>query len=204
MQRPSRRILEPKTDRPVILETTPPGQALTTLEGLTGLSDFDEVLVTSCDHAVALSNPTWQRFQSDAKSHRIDAAIFTIQEYPGADRKPKSYAYVETLASNEPFQTVLSVSVKQPISDPPSKSHLLVGTFWFSSVQLLREAILELKKRGSTVNGELYLDSVFSVLLEWKKRVVVIPLDGYLCWGDPDAYRETEYWRETFAASSEK
>jgi hypothetical protein len=52
------------------------------------------------------------------------------------------------------------------------------------------------------VNGELYLDSVFECLIESGQTVRMIPLDGYICWGDPDSLAEALYWEEFFTTRS--
>ncbi len=192
-------LLDPKIDRPVLLQSTPPGQALTTLAGLADLDPGEEVLISSCDHGVVLPNERWSEFREFASTHPVDAAIFTVKGYPGADRKPTSYAYVGTEGGPSLFETVSTVSVKTPINTPPSLSHLLVGTFWFRSVEILKKGIQELEQGSHRVNGELYLDSVFSILKAQGFRTVVVPLEGYLCWGDPDSLKETEYWRTVFA-----
>jgi len=179
----------------VVLEETPPGQALSTEAGVGRLDPEKEVIVTSCDHGIVLDPSLWNAFRA---APDCDAAIFTMRGFPGATRRPQAYAYVREAAGGARFPAVEGVSVKKPISDQPSRDPVLVGTFWFRSAELLQKGITELKKRDVRVNGELYLDSVFDVLAEMGHRVRAIPLDGYLCWGDPDSLKETLYWKEIF------
>ncbi|MBI1860393.1 MAG: NTP transferase domain-containing protein [Deltaproteobacteria bacterium] len=183
----------------VSLSTTPSGQALSTGAGLSAIDFEREVIVSSCDHGIVLDPKVWREFPRED----CDAAIFTVTGYPGALRRPEAYAYVATDGEEE-FPLVKSVSVKQPISPEPDRDPLLVGTFWFRSGRILREGIEELKRRDTRVNGELYLDSVFQVLMEKGYRVRTIPLSGYLCWGDPDSYDESQYWFETFCRPLQK
>ena len=42
------------------------------------------------------------------------------------------------------------------------------------------------------------MDSLFEVLIAQGLRVREIPLEGYLCWGDPDSLSEALYWQEIF------
>ncbi len=178
----------------VWLKETPSGQALSTEKGLVGLNKKEEVLVSSCDHGIVLDPQTWEKFKTQSD---CDAAIFTIRGYPGAKSRPQAFAYVET-TGKELFPEVKRVSVKVPLSSEPSKDALLVGTFWFKSAEILAHGIDEIKKQEKRVNGELYLDSLFEVLIAQGLRVREIPLEGYLCWGDPDSLSEALYWQEIF------
>lgn len=180
----------------VALQETPSGQALTTAEGAKALDQQKPVVVSSCDHGIVLSPELWHKFQA---APDCEAAIFTIKGFPGANAKPEAFAYVVP-QNSDTHPLVKHVSVKKPVSDQPGKDHLLVGTFWFQSAALLQEVIAELVKKDIRVNNELYLDSVFELLLQKNKKVRMIPLDGYINWGDPDSLAEALYWYEVFCA----
>jgi len=62
----------------------------------------------------------------------------------------------------------------------------------------LERGISSLKKSEIQVNGELYLDSIFEILIQEGMKVREIPLSGYLCWGDPESLAEALYWEEIF------
>lgn len=178
------------------LKTTPSGQALSTEAGIDTLDASGEVFVSACDHAIVLDPAKWSRFHARPD---CDAAIFTVQGFPGTLRRPRAFSYVVPKAGDlSAFPEVERVSVKEPATPDIRKNHLLVGTFWFSSAQLLKAGIEELKKRDIRVNSELYLDSVFDVLASMGKRVRLIPLDGYIGWGDPESLCEALYWQEIF------
>jgi hypothetical protein len=96
------------------------------------------------------------------------------------------------------FPIVRRVSLKRNPSTDPLLDHVLVGTFWFSEGRILHRGIDELKRRDLRVDGELYLDAVFDCLRDLGMRVRMIPLDGYVCWGEPDLLAEALYWQEIF------
>lgn len=181
----------------ISLSNTPPGQALTTEAGISSLALDQEVIVSACDHAIVLDPDVWRQFQA---APDCDAAIFTIRGFPGATDRPEAFAYVEA-DDSEPFPLIKGVSVKKPISKRPSDDPLLVGTFWFKSATILRTGINALKQIDRRVNGELYLDSIFELLIESGLNVRMIPLDGYIGWGDPDTLAEALYWQEVFCGS---
>ena len=180
----------------VSLAETPSGQALSTEAGIKALNLDEEVIVSACDHGIVLSDHVWNDFKLNPDS---DAAIFTIKGFIGADRSPNAYAYVVPEQLETAFPLVKRVSVKQPVSSQPSADHVLVGTFWFKSGAILASGIEKLKTLDHRVNGELYLDSIFELLINSGHKVRMIPLEGYICWGDPSSLSEALYWQEVFS-----
>ena len=180
----------------VPLDATPPGQALSCEAGLPALDAQAEVLVSACDHGIVVPPAVWDRLRQD---DTCDAAIFTMTGFAGAEDAPRSYSYVDADpdAPEGTFAPVRRVGVKTPLSERPSGDPVLVGTFWFRRASIMAEGIDKLKQADIRVNQELYLDSIFQLLLEAGCRVKLVPLQGYLCWGAPDALAESIYWQET-------
>ena len=181
----------------IALASTPAGQALSVEAGMAAIHDSGDVLVSSCDHGIVIDPAKIERLTS--QSAACDAAVFTMTGYPGVERRPTAYAYVVSdRADSDPSPRVQRVSVKAPVSATPSRDWLLVGTFWFRSKDILGKGLAELKRRNQVVNGELYLDAIVEVLASMGYIVRMVPLDGYLGWGDPDSLAEALYWREVF------
>jgi hypothetical protein len=182
----------------VILDSTPDGQALSTEAGIKKLKTSGsgaDIIVSSCDHAIVLDPLRFNRFKGKPE---CDAAIFTVRGFPGGTRTPASFAWVVPQVSEDEFPVVKKVSVKKAVSEYPQKDHLLVGTFWFQNTQVMQLGIDLLKECNTRVNGELYLDSIFEILIEKGHVVRLIELDGYIGWGDPDSLAESLYWQEIF------
>lgn len=187
------RFITDKSIHTVFLEKTPPGQALSTKEGISKLKPNQSVLISSCDHAIVLNSKKWREF---VEFPDCDGAIFTVTGFPGTMTSPLSYSYVE-IKNNDACPLVKSVSVKKPISpERPETDALLVGTFWFRSAEKLNQRIDELIEKKILTNNELYLDSIFNLMIEKGDKVRAIPLDGYINWGDPDSLAEALYWQE--------
>lgn len=180
------------------LAATPAGQALSTAEGLDHLDSDLPVFVSSCDHSLVLGADRWQKF---SQAPDCDAAILTVQGFPGASDRPEAFAYVVPRDKSE-FPAIERVSVKKALSATPHLDDLLVGSFWFRSAEVLRNAIDELKQKNIRVNGELYLDSIFELMIKRGLKVRMIPLNGYINWGDPDSLAEALYWYEKFVGRS--
>ena len=143
-------------------------------------------------------NPVLHHRNSFHSHPECDAAILTVRGLPAAVRKPGSYTYVVGSRETGHFPLVDRVSVKVPVSDNPRFDDVLVGTFWFSTAQWLTDGIVELVRRDLRVHGELYLDSIFECLMDLGATIRIVPLDGYVNWGDPDSLAEALYWKEMF------
>lgn len=177
------------------LSATPAGQALSVEAGFELLEPNKSILVSACDHGVAIDPQRWSRFIEN----KYDAAVFCIKGFPGTRRNPKSYSYVQSIVSQKEFAPIAKISIKEPISDVPSDDYLLVGTFWFRDLEVLKSGIESLKSSAQLVNNELYLDGIFNHLLQKNYNCVVFPLDGYFNWGDPESLKESLYWEEVFS-----
>jgi NDP-sugar pyrophosphorylase family protein len=198
-------LLDGATLKSVLLKETPPGQALSTAAGLDQLDDEGDIIVSACDHALAIDPVRWRAFREDPD---CDAAIFTIRGFPRALENPTAYAWVQEetpprspqpkATARHSFPLVQGVRVKALPEQPFGDAQLLVGSFWFRRVGGLREGIRELEARDLRVNGEFYLDSIFDLLIASGQRVRLFELDGYIGWGDPDSLAEASYWHEMF------
>lgn len=182
--------------RVIALEATPPGQALSCEAGVAALNPDGDLLVTACDHGIVTPAATWETLRQDAA---CDAAIFTMTGFTGADASPRSYSYVEASQAGPTFATVKRVGVKEPLSRTPSRDPVLVGTFWFRNAAVMTHGIDALKAADVRVNGELYLDSIFNLLIAAGYCIRMVPLQGFICWGEPDALAEALYWQEVFS-----
>lgn len=193
-------ILNDPSVKIVTVPQTPAGQALTTELALEELDERD-VIVTACDHGIVLAPKKWQQFIIKPD---CDAAVFTITGYPGVRRNPTFFSYVSVEKSSDPYAIVKSVGLKKPFTSDPATEPLLTGSFWFSSKAVLKNGITALKATQHLNNGELYLDSIFNILLDQGMKVRQIPLDGYMNWGDADSFKETQYWNKIFSKKISK
>jgi NDP-sugar pyrophosphorylase family protein len=180
------------------LDKTPDGQALSTEAGLAKLDQNKEVIVSACDHRIVLSQEVWAAFRKE----NCDAAAFVIKGYPGVSRNPLSYSYILCVNTNSLFPEIKLVSLKKNISPLPQNDFLLVGSFWFKKTKFLSLGIEAIKMAGEKVNNELYLDGIFSHLKKMGLNCRVIPLEGFINWGDPDSLAEALYWQKHLGSRS--
>lgn len=180
--------------RTVKLSAPTRGQAETVLKGLSQFGDDEPVFVSACDHGLLWNDAQWDALIASAP----DVVVVGQRHYPGARRTPKSFAYIEADTSKR----IKRVSVKQPISDKPSRDLLLVGTFYFKKKSALAAVINQLIQNDQRVNGEFYLDSVINNCVERGQDVRLFESTAYLNWGSPDALKEFSYWHQYFTGTS--
>ena len=173
----------------VISEVTE-GQAITCELGLENIDDNSPLLIGACDNGAIWNHEKYKSLISDQS---IDAIIWTFMGHPSAISKPTMYGWVNVDGDN-----ALNVSVKVPVSDKPECDHAVVGTFYFKSVATFNAALKDLVKDNVRVNNEFYVDSLMDVLIKQGKKVVVFPVDSYICWGTPDDYETFNYWQSYF------
>lgn len=177
----------------VTLDQPTQGQADTTELALARLDPKEPVLVSACDHGLLWNAEAFEKLLTE----KPDAIVFGNRGYPGAERTPKAFSYIDADAQGR----IRSVGVKKPFPGPARDQLILVGTFYFATASLMGDLIRELKQRDIRVNGERYLDSVINVLIEKKKDVRLFDTQGYLNWGTPEALAEFSYWHRFFTGS---
>ena len=95
---------------------------------------------------------------------------------------------------------MLQVSVKRPLSAVALGDHVVSGCFWFRTARLMLEAIDRLVAANVRVNGEFYLDSVPSLLLDEGRDVRTFEVDKYIGWGTPEDLEDYLRWQRHFGA----
>ncbi|WP_171267867.1 NTP transferase domain-containing protein [Oceanidesulfovibrio marinus] len=177
--------------RIVSLDEVTEGQAITCRLGLRE-EDFDApLLIGACDNGMLIDAEAYAVLRADAK---VDAIAFSFRGNPTSDRNPHMYGWLDVDAD----ETVLRVSVKEPISDTPLKDHAIVGAFYFRTAGIFLEGLDKLVADNVRINNEFYVDSILQMLVDLDHTVKVFEIDHYVCWGTPDDLRTYEYWQSFF------
>jgi NDP-sugar pyrophosphorylase family protein len=167
------------------------GQAITCSLGLKGVSKKASLLVAATDNGMIYDHLKYQKL---IKDKNVDAIIFSFRHHISSKNNPEMYGWVKT----DHKENAIGVSVKVPISDTPYEDHAIVGTFWFRRVELFEKALQNLIDKNVRVNGEYYVDSLLSELIELGYKVKVFEVDDYICWGTPNDYETFVYWQSFF------
>lgn len=191
----------PQLDR--ILAALQPGAQVVRLQGLSegqassclaGLSAAGPgpLMIASCDTGLLFDARV---FQAQLDDPAIDVMVWAATGYPGAQRRPEHYGWVEQDARG----VVRAVSVKQPLAAPESDP-VIVGAFTFKRTEDFARCAQRMLERDARVNGEFYVDTMINDAIALGLRCVVMPVDAYVSWGTPAELRTFEYWRDCFHA----
>ncbi|WP_167883682.1 NTP transferase domain-containing protein [Leptospira ognonensis] len=174
----------------VSLDKVTEGQAITAALGLEHENQETELFIAASDNGMLYDHAKLDKFLFDTKP---DVMVFTFSNSPMMDRNPKMYGWVRKEGTN-----ALSVSVKIPISETPSKDDAIVGAFYFKNARLYKTVLDQLMKDNDRVNGEFYIDTMVGTAIKMNLNVKVFPIDYYVCWGTPDDYHTYLYWQTFF------
>ena len=177
-------------DKLVGLSAPTDGAVSTCLAARPQINDDEPLLIAACDSALEYDGAKLTKYFADPK---VDFLVFTFLNHPHANRNPKQYAWVQT--ENSGMDKVTGLKCKEPLSDTPAKDPGVTGAFWFRHARDFWAVAERLKKENIRVNGEFYVDSVLSLLVQEGRHGVSFPVSRFLCFGTPDDVRTFEYWQ---------
>jgi NDP-sugar pyrophosphorylase family protein len=167
------------------------GQACSVRLAAPHLDPAEPVLVAACDSTQVCD---LEQFRALTQRPGVDAIAWTYRGEPQVLVRPEWYGWIQ-----EESGRVKAVSVKKPVSGDLLGDHVITGTFWFRSAQLLISSIDALVRSGRRVNNEFYLDSVLGTLLDAGSSVAVFEVDKYIGWGTPADLENYLKWERYFA-----
>lgn len=173
----------------VDLEQVTDGQARTCLLGLDGLDPSQPLTIGACDNGAVFDAQALSALLDD---EAVDVIVWVARGYPGAVRRPTHYGWVDEIDGR-----VLSVSVKQPLSNP-AHDPIVLGSFTFRRASDFADAADAMIARDGRVNGEFYVDSCINDAVAAGLNCRIFEVAHYLCWGTPDDLRTFEYWQSCF------
>jgi hypothetical protein len=174
------------------LEDVTDGQATTVMVALDGVPDNIPLTVSACDNGAQYDAGKLAALLADES---IDAIVWAFRgdTHPTSRYNPNAYAWLDV---DDNF-LLDDVSVKRQFTDRPNK-YCIIGTMFFRRTGDFRRAYALAKARGIKTNDEYYVDNLLVPLLEEGARIVVFPVDHYLCWGTPNDYETFTYWQNHF------
>lgn len=110
-----------------------------------------------------------------------------------------NYAYLR-----EAGGWVRDIQEKQPYTQNRMEEYASSGTYYFSSGQLMLDALEETMKQGRNVGGEYYVSLAYKALLGDVRPVAVYPLQHFMQWGTPEDVAEYQVWSAAFRRLGEE
>lgn len=174
----------------IIIDPNPLGQLNSCLVAKEFYDNDESLFVGACDLGMVWNEQEYsQLINSDA-----EMIVWSFTQQPNLTRNPQAWGW---LKQNEQKQ-ISGVSVKVPVSSDPFNDFAIVGSFSFKSGKLFLKLADELMRRGETVKGEYYIDSMTQVAVELGHKVMSFPVGKYIGWGVPADYEEYCFWERVF------
>ena len=168
------------------------GQATTVMMALEDVSDTTPLTVSACDNGALYSSAKLKALLEDTT---VDAIVWAFRgdTHPTSRYNPNAYAWLDV----DDQMVLHDVSVKRQFETRPNR-YCIIGTMFFRRTGDFKRAYAQAKSRGIKTNGEYYVDNLLTPLLEEGARIIVFPVDHYLCWGTPNDYEMFTYWQGYF------
>jgi NDP-sugar pyrophosphorylase family protein len=180
----------------LLLDAVTDGQATTVMKAIEDIPDETPLTVTACDNGALYSVDRLGMLLSDT---RVDAIVWAFRGdiHPTSRWNPNAYAWLDV----DDDMRLQAVSVKKQFPDRPNR-YCIIGTMFFRRTGDYKRAYQTCRERKIMTNGEYYVDNLLVPLLEEGKRIIVFPVDHYLCWGTPNDYETFTYWSGHFHNAS--
>jgi len=148
------------------------------------------VIVSSCDIKCVID---YKKFYSKIKRYNPEAMIFTWSKYPLASESPNSHAYVK-----DNKLRINKISEKKVISKNPDNDSAVTGIFYFKNGQILIDCIEYSLRNKITVNGEYYVATAMTKLLNQKKKIINFKVNQLISWSLPEHLEDYIFWEKKF------
>jgi NDP-sugar pyrophosphorylase family protein len=177
----------------VYLDEVTDGQATSVMTALEDVPDDVALTVSACDNGALYSAGKLSVLLDDPT---VDVIVWAFRgdTHPTSRHNPNAYAWLDV---DEETRRLQAVSVKKLFTDRPNR-YCIIGTMFFRRTGDYKRAYAQAKARGIKTNGEYYVDNLLVPLLDEGARIVVFPVDHYLCWGTPNDYETFTYWEGHF------
>ena len=170
------------------LKSTPPGQAISVLEGIKKVQN-ELINISACDHSIIFN---YNLLKETIIRKSFDILVWVKKGYKEATLQPNMYSWVDCQG-----QKIKRISVKKPLKNP-SSDPLVIGTFSFLNKDIYIKTFNKLLQREVKVNNEFYIDSMINIAIGLGYKCKIFEVDEFICWGTPNEYRTFEYWRNCF------
>ena len=151
----------------------------------------DEVIVNYCDFS---SEFDFQEFIQNKHKSMSDGIIFTYTGFHPHMLNDGNYAFVR-----KEGEIVTDIKEKESYTENKMSEEASSGTYYFSSLKLLYEALDWTLENDINKNGEYYISLFYKYLIKKQKKVSTFLINHMLQWGTPKDLQEYMQWHNYFA-----
>ena len=172
------------------LDTPTDGQATTCMTALSDVDDNTPLTITACDNGALYDINKLSMLMEDMS---VDVIVWSFDNHPTSKLYPHMYAWLDV----DEHMNLRDVSIKKAFLDRPN-THAIIGTMFFRKTSYFKQGYKYIVENNIRTNGEFYVDNLLKPLIDMGVKVVVFPVNYYLCWGTPNDYKTFIYWDEYF------
>lgn len=155
----------------------------------------EPVIVNYCDFTCIWDFEAFKKFVVDNKS---DGCVIGYTGFHPHMLGSKNYAYVK-IDNGLP----VDIQEKQPYTKDPMSEFASSGSYYFSSVSLMRDCFEEVVAKDLNVNGEYYVSMAYKPLFSQNKNVSVFPVEHFMQWGTPEDLAKYNWFSSLFRIKNE-
>ena len=168
-------------------------QALNQIISIPSINTDLPLYISSCDSIITIDS-----FQEILEAGKDLVVLSKTNPYARFKYDSFSYAVCESnkVPESEQIERVKRLSIKSlPLYNSPDNLKFITGSFFFSTTDRANNLINALYKRITPVNSELYVDSLFELLIEiYPETTLGLDVAIYNSLGTPDEYETGLYW----------
>jgi NDP-sugar pyrophosphorylase family protein len=149
------------------------------------IDEDEEIFIAGCDMGFIYNKDKLDQLKQDEYS----CILWTFTDDLRISENPEAWGYA---ILDEDNLTIKDMSVKIPISDNPTRDHVVAATFWVRSKKELYDAIRLMIKEEIKTNNEYYLDNLPLAMKKLNKKSCIFDVDLLIGWGTPKEFHEFE------------
>jgi len=154
------------------------------------LKEDEPVIVNYCDFTCYWD---WYNFKDFVITNGCVGAIPAYKGFHPHTLGSTNYAYLKQLNGR-----VIDIQEKQPYTDNRMDEYASSGTYYFASVEVMRDAFDYVINNDLSVAGEFYVSLAYKPILKDELTVSVYPLQHFMQWGTPEDVLEYKSWSLAF------
>lgn len=148
------------------------------------------VVVNYCDFSCDWQ---WDDFCGFVQESACDGALPAYRGFHPHSLGSTHYAYIR-----ETNGWAYDIQEKKPFTDNRLEEYASSGTYYFSSGQLMQDAMQACVSQNLMVNDEFYVSLAYKPLFDTGRKVAVYPLAHFMQWGTPQDVHEYLRWSDVF------
>lgn len=159
------------------------------------MGEDEPFILSYCDFTMQ-----WNYRHFLRKAAQYDGAMAVFKGFHPASLGGTYYAY---LRANEVMEMV-ELREKQSFTENRMNEFASTGVYYIEDWKTYRHYANDLLSKKKAVGSEYYCSLIYNPMVQDGKRVCLVEVDKFICWGTPGDLEEYLFWSGYFARMAEK